>query len=403
MSRLLQAIRAAGSIGLVILGAGCAGSGNHTGEPTGGAPYWPFHGFTRYDGLLLGNYRDRFFAPGDLAIDPRGTTLFVPSARSGSMTLVRLPEGSIDAVLDFGEGSRFEKMIFRPDGAILYALASTVEADNLGRLPLARALLEVEVGVDMGRQPIPLRPGGWSRGVALRPDVGLLYSLDTAGPDLPGGATLTRIDLYNGDVRQQRRLGGVPYRVRGDGLLYDDRERWLMALLSNDEPGSDFDPPSEPTRARGTFVAWIDPDTLGVRWEIGLEDRLEYLGIAPSPRGVVAIGVAHDDHSRGTAIVELDPHLGRDVAWLDLPEPVSDVAASGDRLLLPARRGLYLVALDFLTIQGFIPVPFERPGDIAVSADGATACVTFDDPEFPGRTALAVLDVDAGRLVKVIR
>jgi hypothetical protein len=261
----------------------------------------------------------------------------------------------------------------------------------------------VELGAELGQQPLPLRPGAWSRGAALRSDRGFLYSLDTAGPDIGGGATLTRIDLYNQDVVLRRRLGSVPARVRDDALVYDPRERWLLALLSDDEPASDFDPPSAGARATGSFVAWIDPDTLGVRDDVRLDTRLAYLGIAPTPRGVVAVGIDPADYHRGTGLIEIDPRMGRDVGWLDLPEPVADLAVAGDRLVLPARRGLYVVSLDFLTIEGFIAVPFERPFGVAVTPDGETACVTFDDPEATGRTALAVIDIDGGRLLRVIR
>ncbi|HEX7878783.1 MAG TPA: hypothetical protein VF720_05205 [Candidatus Eisenbacteria bacterium] len=381
---------------------GCA-TGGGAGGAAGSAPSWPFHGFTRYDGLSLNLFRDHLFSPGTMAVDPTGTRLFVPAGRSGAMTIVRLPEVSIDAVYDFGEGSSFEQIVFRPDGQILYAFASTVEAANLGRVPLARALLEVELGAELGQQPVSLRPGAWSRGVALWPDRGLLYSLDTAGPDLGGGATLTRIDLYSQEVALRRRLGSVPDRVRDDALVYDDRERWILALLSDDEPSSDFDPPDSRTEPGGSFVAWIDPDSLGIRGDVRLDTRLEYLGIIPSSRGIIAVGIDPRDRARGTALIEIDPRMGRDVAWLDLPEPVNDMARAGSRVVFPTPRGLYVVSLDFLSIEGFIAVPFDRPVGVALTPDGGHACVTFDDPDAPGRTALAVVDVDAGRLVRVIR
>jgi hypothetical protein len=385
---------------LALLAGGCATGGGGRGVP---GPSWPFHGFTRYDGISLGLYRDQFFAPGAMAVDPTGTRLFVPSGRSGGMTVVRLPEVAIDAVLDFGDGSTFEQLLFRPDGEILYAFASTVEAANLGRVPLARALLEVELGAELGQQPVTLRPGGWSRGVALWPARGLLYSLDTAGPDLGGGATLTRIDLYNQDVVLKRGLGSVPERVRDDALVYDDRERWLLALLSDDEPASDFDPPTTEPPLGGSYLAWIDPDSLGIRADVRLDTRLEYVGIAPSPRGAIAVGIDPRDPNRGTGLIEIDPRMGRDVGWLDLPEPVSDMAVAGDRMVLPSRRGLYVVSLDFLSIEGFVPVPFDRPSGVALTPGGDLACVTFDDPEARGRTALAVIDLVAGRLLRVIR
>ena len=391
------------TIVLAALLTGCATTAPGPGGRAPGAPVnWPFHGFTRYDGAQLSLFRDRLFGPGDLAINPSGTRLIAPTGSPGAMTVVRLPEGSIEAVLDFGEGITFESLDFRRDGAILYALSSTVDAANFGRVPLARALLEVEFGPELGAPPIPLRPGAYSRGVALRADRGWYYTLDTAGPELPGGASLSRIDLYSQDVLDKRRLGSLPIGVHNDGLLYDARERWLLALLSNDEPSSDFDPPSTSV-ARGTFLARLDPDTLGVLDQVTLKEQLDFIGLVPSPRGVVAVGIASHDRNRGTGLIEIDPRLGREIGWLDLPEPVSDIAHAGNRLVLAARRGLYVVSLDFLSIVGFIGIPFDRPGSVAVTPDGATACVTFDDPEHPGLVALAIVDLDAGRRIRVIR
>lgn len=392
---------------MMILGVtmtGCASTSPESGVRVAGAPVnWPFQGFIRYEGIQLSQFQDLFFAPGDMVIHPSGSLLIAPAGRPGAMTIVRLPEGSIEAVLDFGEGITFEKLMFRPDGAILYALSSTVDATNLGRVPLARALLEVEFGSDLGAPAVPLRPGAYSRGVALRPDRGWLYSLDTAGRELPGGATLSRIDLYSLEVQQRRHLGSVPNRVRNDGLLYDARERWLLALLSNDEPASDFDPPPDPAQLRGSFLARIDPDTLGVIDQVDFKEQLEFIGLAPSPRGVVAVGLVPLDPSRGASLVEIDPQLGREVGWLDLPQAVSDMAAAGDRLVLPTRRGLYVVSLEFLSIVGFIDIPLDRPRNVAVTPDGSIACVTFDDPEQPGWTIMAIVDLDTGRLVRVIR
>ncbi len=399
---VIQSLRLA--IVLTMVTIGCATTSSTPPSGAVGAPVnWPFHGYTRYDGAQLNLFQDHFFAPGGLVIHPSGNRLIAPCGRPGALTIVRLPQGTIEAVYDFGEGITFENAAFRPDGAILYALCSTVEAANLGRVPLARALIEVEFGPDLGAPAIPLRPGGFSRGIALRPDRGWYYSLDSAGRDLPGGATLSRIDLYSQDVQQKRRLGSVPFRVRSHGLLYDERERWLLALLSNDEPASDFDPPADPAVQQGSFLARLDPDTLGIQAIIEFKEPLEFMGLVPSPRGVVAVGLASSDPTRGASLVEIDPRLGREIGWLDIPEPVSDMASAGDRLVMPTRRGLYVVSLEFLSIVGFIGIPFDRPRNVAVTPDGAFACVTFDDPEQPGWTALAIVDLDAGRLVRVIR
>jgi hypothetical protein len=382
--------------------AGCAAGRPGASSAAGGIPHWPYSGYTRFDGLELSRYRERFFSGYGLSIDPSGRRLYAEAAAPGALTIVQLPRGDVEAVLEFGEGTRFEQMIFAPDGAALYLLASTVSGDNVGRVPLARALLELDLGLSISQAPLALRPGGWSRGVVVRPERGWIYSLDTAGPDLAGGATISRIDLYDRELDLRRPLGGVPARLLKNGLAWDERRQELYTLLAAGEPRSDFDPPREDDAPEGEFLAVIDSDSLSVTGRFPLREGLELTGLARTRRGVVVVGV-DERHGYGTSLIEIDTALLGEVAWLEIPERAQAVSASGERLVVAVRQGLYLVDLDVLRIVGFVPVPLERMGELAVTPDGRIACVTVDDPEWPGRPALAVVDLEERRVLRVTR
>lgn len=382
--------------------SGCAGPRAGGAGGATGIPYWPYQGFARYDGLELSNYREQFFSGYGLAIDPSGRRLYAESARGGALTIVHLPRGDVEAVLEFGEGSRFEQLVFSPDGANLYLLASTVSDRNVGRVPLARALLEVDLGLALSQAPVPLRPGGWSRGVIVRPERGWIYSLDTAGPDLAGGATISRIDLYDRELDFRRPIGGVPARLVRNGLAWDERRGEIYTLLAAGEPRSDFDPPAEEEAPAGEFLAVFDPDSLSLVGRLALRRGVESIGLALSSRGAVVIGVERR-HGYGTSLVEIDAALMREVAWLEVPERASAVAAANDRLVLAVPHGLYLVGLSVLQVEGFVPLPLERMGELVLSPDGRLACVTVDDPEWPGRPALAIVDLIDRRILRVTR
>lgn len=382
--------------------AGCAAT-RLAGSPAGSAfPDWPYQGYIRRDGVELATFRERFFSGYGLTVDPSGERLYAESAIDGALTIVRLPRGDVEAVLEFGEGSRFEQLAFAPDGTALYILASTVRGENIGHVPLARALLELDLGLALSRAPLALRPGGWSRGVVVRPERGWVYSLDTAGPDLAGGATVSRIDLYDRELDLRRPIGGVPARLVRNGLLWDERREELYALLAAGEPRSDFDPPADGDAPVGEFLAVIDPDSLVVSGRLLLGGGLERTGLFPTSRGVVVVGV-DSRHAYGTSLVEVDTALLREVSWLELPERVSAAAAANGRLVLAVRQGLYVVALDRFQVEGFVPVPLERMGELAVTPDATLACLTIDDPEWPGRPALALVDLDARRVLRVTR
>jgi hypothetical protein len=400
-SRVSTPVVLAGLAGLLTLTACAAGRPGGAVSPDG-IPYWPYQGYARHDGHALSAFRERFFSGYGLVVDPSGRRLYAESAIDGGLTIVRLPAGDVEAVLEFGEGSRHEQKVFAPDGSALFLLSSTVRGDNVGHVPLARALLELDLGLSISQAPLALRPGGWSRGLVVRPDRGWIYSLDTAGPDLAGGATIARIDLYDRELDLRRPIGGVPTHLLRNGLAWDDRRGELYTLLAAGEPRSDFDPPPAAEIAPGEFLAVIDADSLVVTGRVPLREGLDFTGLARTPRGVVVVGVDRR-HGFGTALVEIDTAFRTEVAWLELPERAVALAAGGERLVVAVRHGLYVVALDLLRIEGFVPVPLERVGELAVTPDCRIACVTVDDPEWPGRPALAVVDLVERRLLRVTR
>ena len=381
----------------LLLSSGCAASRP---PPGGRSARWPFSGLLSYVGPNLGIFRDRFFSGEGLIIDPLGHNLYAESLRSGALTLVELDHGTITTVLDLGEGALIEQAHFSPDGWSLYVIGNTIHARNMGHLPLARALLKIDLNLQMAQTPVELPISGWSRGLALEQDRGWLYSMETVGPDRTSGATLSRIDLYTNELSLRRPMGGLPAGMRRHALAFDDRNDRLFAILGGEEP-SDFDPTGTPSRE--TVLASLRLDSLSVIERLPLRAEIDYIGVFPAPRGVLVVGRDTRPGHRQTWLTVIDTRLMKEVAWLDLPEFASDVAVSMDTAVLPVRRGFYIVDLSFLSIRAAVPLPVDWTGDVALTPDERTAAVAMEDPDRPGLPVVGLIDVEAARLDQVLR
>lgn len=386
-----------GLVGLLLWLSGCAGHSTSLGD---GVVHWPYPDYRTYRGPTLAIFQDRFFSGEGLTIAPDGRTLYADAQRSGARTLVDLESASISSVFDFGEGARVEQSVIAPDGGVLYLMASTIQAGNIGYLPLARAVLEVDLRLGMLQAPIEMPASGWSRGLALEPGRGWLYSLDTVGPDRSSGASLSRIDLYTHELSFRRPVGGVPAGMRRHGLAFDDRRDRLFALLGGEEP-SDFDPPG--ATPGETALVTLSLDSLTVMERLPLRADVDYIGVFPSPRGVVVIGRdARPGHPR-TWLFDYDTRLMKETGWFDLPELATDADVKGGTAIVAVRRGLYVVDLGFLSIRAAVPLPVDRPADVALTPDERTAAVAMEDPDWPGRPVIGLVDLAGSRITALIR
>jgi hypothetical protein len=382
--------------GLLLL---CACAGTRGGRAYNDLPRWPYSGITRLTYPAIGSYQGFFFSGQRLEIDPTGTTLFAESGIPGSISVVALPQGTIQSVFDLGHGTIVENMVFHPDGNQMFILASTVQPENYGEVQLARALLKVDYQLPLLLVPIALKPDGYSHGLVLLERDGLVFSLDTAGSDLSGGATLSRIDLLVDDLTLRRPVGNLPPGVRRRGLATDERGRRLYALLTENEAPSDFDPPSSRQAGGGMFLAAIATDSLKVVERMALPEGPQWYAVVPTPRGVLVAGTT----ARGTSLIEVDTQWMRQVAWLDVPDVTNDVVATGSVAVLPSRFGLYVVDLNLLSIQRFIPVDFDRPTEVALTPTADLACVMLEHPRWPGKPALGIIDLKTGGLDKIVQ
>lgn len=393
MRRSLHALALLG----LLAAPGCfalrSGSGAST-DPAG----WPFAGLNEVGGSLLGLYADRIFSGNLLEFEPAGGRLFAEAGRPGALSVARVDGDGVTAILETGEGSLVENFAFHPGGGPLYVVASTVLAENVGHIPLARALLLVDPGMFLLQAPIPLKPGGYSHGMALLPRRGLLFCLDAAGAGMTGGAAVTRVDLLANEADRRRPLGSLPAAVRHRGLAADERTNLLFALLAEGDGGSDFDPTPHPADGETCFLAALDPDSLTVLDRIPLPEGFDYSAVVPTPRGVLALGTSR----RESYLVEVDARLGKQVGWVDLPEPVSDVAVAGRTAILPGANGLYIVDLDLFSLRGVFPYDLYRPGGAALAPDERTAAVAAESRDGSGRVEVWILDLVAGGVRRVL-
>lgn len=383
---------------------GCAGTPRGFGPPGAPAP-WPYSGINEVAGSALGAYRGRFFSGTRMQFQPDGKRLFAESAAGGFMTIVPVePPGALE-LYDFGHGSVIENLLFDPEGTDLYVMASTVRPENVGEVQLARALLRINTEFPLLDVPLALRVGGYSHGMALLKRSGLLFTLDTRGAGVSNGATLSRIDLYADGPPLRRPVGSLPPGLDRRGLTFDAREEILYALVATGGGGSDFDPPDARREPEETYLAGFEPDSLGLVRRFPLARDLDWVALARSPRGVMVLG-----RSPGRArLVEIDTALMQEVGWVELPAETHDLAVGGDgargpaRAVLPGRYGLYIIDLDLFTARPGIPLETPAVGEAALSPDGRLAAVMLEDVEFPGQPAVALIDLDAGRLLRIIR
>lgn len=383
--------------GAMVSLSGCAG---HTASLGEDAAHWPYSGYQTYRGPTLEVFRDRFFSGEGLAVAPDGRTLYAEAQRSGALTLVDIASASISSVFDFGEGARVEQSVVAPDGGALYLVASTIRAENIGYLPLARAILEVDLRLGMAQAPIEIPASGWSRGLALEAGRGWLFSLDTVGPDRSAGATLSRIDLYTHELSLRRAVGGLPSGMRRHGLTFDDRRDRLFAILGGEEP-SDFDPPG--TTPGETALVTLSLDSLTVMDRLPLRADVDYLGVFPAPRGVIVIGRDTRPGHLQTWLFQYDSRLMKETGWFDLPELATDADVQGGTAIVAVRRGLYVVDLGFLSIRAAVPLPVDRLADVALTPDERTAAVAMEDPDWPGRPVIGLIDLAGGRMTALLR
>jgi hypothetical protein len=264
---------------------------------------------------------------------------------------------------------------------------------------LARALLKIDIALPLVQAAIALKPDGYSHGIAIDEHDGALFSLDSAGMDLTGGATISRVDLLTDDLRLRRAIGNLPAGVRRRGLAITGRNRKLFALVAQHEAPSDFDPSGTPVDVSPIAVAAIDVDSLTITERLPLPRGFQAIALAPSPRGVVVVGITN----RGTSLIEIDTQLMREAGWIDIPEIVTDIAVAERKAVLPAPHGLYVVDLGLFALSEFIPIDFQRPTEAALSPDGETACVMLEDPRWPGKPALGIIDLESGGLERIVQ
>jgi hypothetical protein len=302
-------------------------------------------------------------------------------------------------VFEPGHGTLIENILFHPDGSQFFLLGSTVQPENYGEVQLSRSLLKIDPNLSILLVPIPLRPDGFSHGLVLLERDALVISLDTAGREVTGGATLARIDLLQDELTLTRPVGNVPSGVRRRGLAGgDDLDRRVYALLSDQGGGSDFDPPGT-TGESGAYLAAIRLDSLTVEARLPLSENWDWFAVVPTALGVLVAGTS----TRGTLLIEVDTQWMQESSRLELPEVVSDVVASGEVAVLPSSRGLYEIGLNFLALRRFIPADFQRTGEVAMTSDGSIACVMLEDPLSPGKTALGLVNLEAGGLERIVQ
>ncbi len=360
---------------------------------------WPYPGLGYRSGAELAPFQHNLFSGRVLEIDPSSRHLYAESGVSGGLTDVIIPEGRVTRILDFGHGVHIENMMFHPRDGLLYVIGSTFSPENLDNVDFARAVLKVDVRHPAIQLSIPLRSSGFCRGLAVHEHKGLLFSLESSSSGEARGATLSRIDLLSDEVVLRRRIGAIPSRVERRGLVLDERTDRLYTLLEEGGERSDFDPVGKSAEDRVSYLAVLDTDSLRILDRYTLPGGLDYTGIVATPRGVLVMGV----NRNVTSLMEFDTRFRREGGSLGLPEPASDMVADDRSALFPSARGVYVVDLESMSLDGILPLPLAGSGEMALAPDGRLSCVILRGPERTRGPALGVVNLETGTLEKLIQ
>jgi hypothetical protein len=179
----------------------------------------------------------------------------------------------------------------------------------------------------------------------------------------------------------------------------DRNLRHVFCLTGGDIFRSDFEPIG-PGSECGPALSVLDPDSL------------DTVARVPLDKGYEPVAVAYDgDRDRvyvlevgqGSRLVTVDAVFHVIRGRVELPEVTTDLVVTGGFAFAPGPHGIYIVELDTETWISRPSLPFETTEEIAVSDDLSTAFVLFEAPTSGGGPGLAVVDLQTGSLLDVLK
>ncbi len=379
---------------LAATAAGCApGPGYPRSSPGQG---WPYAGVEFSDVVPDMLYGRVIFTGRWLAAEPGGEAVYTETADTRFVCRVPFEDRGRFTFIDIGMGAAVEDVGFLDRGRSLFLVAGLTSPHH-GEAVLVRSLLEVDLEGRMLQDTVPLDRSGVTRGMAVDPFGRRVFLLEDHGA---GTGRVQVVDLYRGRVVDTAEVGRVPGRVGRKGLAVDQNVRHVFCLTGGESFRSDFEPIG-PGGSDGPTLVVLDPDSLSTLARVPLDEGYEPLALAYDGNREQVYVLEVDRERSRLVTVDAVFHVVRD--RVDLPEETTDLVVSGGYAFAPGAHGIYIVDLATETWISRPSLPFETTEEIAVSEDLSTAFVLFQTVRGGEGPGLAVVALQTGALLDVLR
>ena len=330
-----------------------------------------------------------------IVADPvRGTVLAESSEPRYLLRLSTADPQQVD-FLDLGMQASAENVIFADRGRTAIIVGS-VGSRTSGISVDARSVLKMDLEQNLLQDAIPLPRNDLSRGLALDPQERRLFLLADDGA---GNGTLEIIDLYGGRLLLRRAVGDIPAGMRRKGIVLDRNGHTLYCLAGGESAHSDF--PITGDTPHGPELIMLETDSLIVEGRIPLGPDASPVALAfDYDRNRAVVLEVEGDRSR---VIIIDAGFREVRDRISVNDEVTDLVLRGGYAFLPGPRGLTVIDLDRAIVAGSMILAFDRTGDLALSPDGTRALVSFQGGVSPGPPGIAVIALDTGTILDVLR
>ncbi len=373
---------------LGFLAVGCASA-------PGGAVHWPYPSVNSVTWPLELQGQPQFLGRW-IESDPPGDLVITETSVSRYIALFPFENSSRRTFLDFGMGTEVETLAFLSRNDYVLFVGAVTSPHTRGNAVYARSLLLFDLVQGLLIDTFPLPPNAAARGFAVDHGERRAYLLHDNGV---GKGTVDVVDLYGGGIVVQRKIGDIPRMIDRKGLALSRDARHVFCLAGGESARSDFAPVDSEESGHPELVV-LDGDSLSILAHVTLSDKFEPQAVAYD-ESTDRVYVLETNQKR-SALVIIDGTFFDVRDRVLIPERTTDLVLRGGFAFCPAGTGIYVVDLRLGSLAGRSSVAFEFSGEIAVSADLATAFVLFRSGSGGEAPGIAHVALQTGEVMRVL-
>jgi len=322
---------------------------------------------------------------------PDGATVLAESSLPRYLTLLGAGGGA--RYLDLGVGASVGNAAFSHDGRSMFLAASIQSPHAYENAVVARALLELDPENWSLLSTTTLPRDVATRGLMIDRNQTRAFLLDDDGVT----GRVRMVDLYQGRIVKERRVGPVPSGVIRKGLVLDVESLRVFTLVGGEGSRSDFDPVDKETSAP-LLVALTTRD-LEYEGRLTLPEDAHPRALALDPvTNRVLVLLSRQNRAQ---VLIVDPGFLTIRASVDLPEVTTDLVAQGGYAFCPGAHGVFVIDVDREQWISRAEIQLDQTGEMTVSADLRTGLVQFVSLGYNEPPGIAVVDLTTGTLREV--